>query len=116
MGPDLMQSHDLERVRPIDPQSDGYGNQVAAELDRLAFSGWIQQDSRSEGRPDGRTPTRQTWLLVTKLDDLMAGDRVEWAAHPDGDPITFEVEGPPEPVYRGRRWHHTEATLRLVEG
>jgi hypothetical protein len=53
--------------------------------------------------------------------DLDTDDRIEWpTGHPAG-PLVFAVEGPPEPAYRppaagAGGFHHTEATLRLLEG
>jgi collagen type VII alpha len=114
----LMTVRRLVRVRPS-LTDDGYGNLVAdgGAGDRLEFRGWLQQQTMSESRPDGRTPKIQTWLLVTQFDDVLAGDRIEWPAdHPTQAPMVFEIEGPPEPAFAGfRGLHHTEASLRLVE-
>ncbi|MEM9134282.1 MAG: hypothetical protein AAGE88_18180 [Actinomycetota bacterium] len=76
---------------------------------------WLQQDSRSETRPDGRTPAEQAWLLICNYADIRHRDRIEWASHPAG-PVVFEVEGPPEPALTPGEFHHTEATLRIVDG
>lgn len=104
-------------VRPL-VTNDEYGNQVydyGTGATRITVPGWLQQDrrtERSELRTDGRDPLVQRWLLVTNHQDVQGRDRVEWAE----TPAVFEVEGPPEPAYDPSGFHHTEATLRVVEG
>lgn len=119
----LLQIQTLTKVRPSQT-TDAYGNTVlsyGAAATRTTFQGWVQQDMRVESRPTGRNPAEQRWLLMCNLDDLSTDDRIEWpSGHPAG-PLTFAVEGPPEPAYRppgtgAGGFHHVEATLRLLEG
>lgn len=110
--PDAMLPHTVTVVRPADV-TDDYGNTVrdygvaATRTDVLA---WLQQDHRSEPRSNGRDPLEQLWLLVTNHADVQGIDRIEH------DGTTYEVEGPPEPVYTPTGYHHLEATLRIFAG
>lgn len=73
----------------------------------------LQQDQRAERYQDGRTPIEQVWTLFTNVDGVIsAADRFEWADRG----LTFEVIGQPEPAYDANGFHHTEATLRILEG
>lgn len=116
--PDRLQLQTVNVVRPA-VGADGRGNETfdyGPAATRTPISCWLQQDSRSERFPDGRNPTEQLWLLMTNHQDIDANDRIEWADHPAGS-LTFEVHGPVEPTYRPNSgFHHTEATLRLLEG
>jgi hypothetical protein len=115
--PVLLEPQQLTVITPIQGGPDGFGNltwNYAAGTERYIF-GWIQQDQRSEGFTPGRDPKEQHWLLVTNDPSITARDRVYWGTSPTG-PITFEVEGPPEPAYRPDGYHHTEATLRVLVG
>lgn len=117
----LNQQQTLTRVRPT-VGTDAYGNTTydyGEGAHRAPMVGWLQQDNRGRAYPDGRGPLEQTWLLVTNTADITARDRIEWNDHPGGARV-FTVEGPPEPAYRGygpaAQFHHTEATLRILEG
>lgn len=104
--------HTVTRVRAA-TSTDAYNNTVLSwgeTASTLAMTAWLQQDDRAEPRSDGRDPLEQRWLLMTNDTDIVGGDRVVF-----GD-LTFEVEGPPEPVYTMNGFHHTEATLRVVTG
>lgn len=110
--PAHMLPHTVTRVRAA-TTTDSYNNTVPSWGDsasRLDMAAWLQQNQRSEPRSDGRDPLDQLWLLVTNEADILGGDRVEFGG------MTFEVEGPPEPVYTPAGFHHTEATLRVVTG
>lgn len=103
----------VQRIRPS-TSTDAYGNTVrtytvppAASKDMAA---WLQQDHRKEPLSDGRDPLEQNWTLITNDSDIDGYDRIIFGA------LTFEVEGPPEPVYTPAGYHHTESTLRKVEG
>lgn len=104
--------HSPVLVRPA-TSTDDYGNDTldyGSGATRTTISAWLQQDRRSEPLSDGRDPLVQRWLLVTNHEDVRGRDRLEW------DGTVWEVEGPPEPAYTPRGRHHTEATLRIVEG
>lgn len=108
----------VDRVRPA-VSRNSHGNtefDYGPAAERTEIRAWVQQDSRDEPFPDGRNPAEQRWLLITDEADLTEDDRIEWANHPTGL-IVFEVHGPPEPTYRpGPGFHHTEATLRILDG
>jgi len=108
--------HTVTRVRPAvttNPYGDKTYNYGAAAV-RKPMAAWMQQDQRTEPLADGRDPLTQNWLMVTNDPDVAGHDRIEWTA-PAG-PTVFEVDGPPAPVYTPAGYHHTESTLRLVEG
>jgi hypothetical protein len=103
----------VQRIRPS-VLSDANGNQVrnyvvppAASKDMAA---WLQQDTRKEPISEGRDPLEQIWTMATNDDDIQGYDRIVFGS------LTFEVEGPPAPVYTPAGYHHTEATLRAVAG
>lgn len=110
--PDHLLPHTVTRVRAA-TSTDAYNNTVTSwgeSASRTTMAGWLQQNTRTEPRSDGRDPLEQTWLLVTNDDDVLGTDRFEIGA------ATYEVEGPPEPVYTPAGYHHLETTLRLVTG
>lgn len=107
-----MLPHQVTRVRPAS-STDAHGNATydyGAAADRKVMPGWVQQDRRDEPRSNGRDPLEQQWLLVTNDADIQGHDHIEWSGP------TMEVEGPPEPIYTPAGYHHTESTLRAVEG
>ena len=110
--PDGLLVHQVTIVRPA-TSTDAYGNTTrdyGAGATRTTVAGWMQQDQRTEPHEDGRDSLEQRWLLITDHEDIQGYDRVEW------DGPTMEVDGPPEPAYTPAGYHHTEATLRVVEG
>lgn len=111
--PDGLLPHAVTLVRPA-TVPDAHGNDITDYSDGVAvhtpIAAWVQQDSRTETRPDGREAAIQVWLMLTNHADILRGDRVVHGA------LTFDVEGPPEPVHTPAGYHHTEATLRVVEG
>lgn len=110
--PDHLLPHTVMVVRPA-LVPDDYGNtrrDYGETATRTEIRAWMQQDHRSEARTDGREAGIQAWLMVTNHGDLLRRDRIEFNG------TTFEVEGPPEPVATPAGSHHTEATLRVVDG
>lgn len=111
--PDRLTPRTVTLVRPA-LVPDDYGNDKRDYSEGMAtrtpIEAWMQQDDREEARSDGREAAIQLWLMVTNHPDVARHDRVEDGA------LTFDVEGPPEPVYTPAGFHHTEATLRVVDG
>lgn len=112
--PDRYLPHDVVLVEPAETV-DGYGNTVHdwATGTRTTVRGWVQQNQRTLTQPDGRSVLEQRWLLVTNA-AVPPVARVEWAG-PSGQ-LVFETDGPPGPVFSPDGLHHTEATLRVVDG
>lgn len=113
MIPPHLLPHTVQRIRPS-TSTDAHGNTVrdytvppATSADMAA---WLQQDNRKEPLADGRDPLEQDWLMITNETDILGYDRIVFGA------LTFEVEGPPGPAYTPGGFHHTEATLRKVDG
>lgn len=114
MIPARLLPHTVTVVRPA-ATTDSHGNTVldyGTGATRTQIAAWMQQDHRSEPLADGRDPLVQRWLLITNENDIQGRDRIEW----DETPATFEVDGPAYPVHTPAGVHHTEATLRVVEG
>lgn len=112
--PSALLPHQVTVVRPV-VTTDEFGNQTlnyGSGATRTTVAAWLQQDRRTEPRSDGREALEQRWALVTNHQDVQGRDRIEWSE----TPAVFEVEGPPEPTYTPSGYHHTEATLRVVEG
>jgi len=117
MVPDHLLVHDVVIVHPaevVDAYNDTTYDYGPAAT-RTSIRGWLQQDQRAESFPDGRDPLEERWLLVTNHEAIAGVDRVEWAGHPAGA-VTFTVDGPTEPAYTPAGFHHTECTLRILEG
>jgi hypothetical protein len=118
-APVLLEPVTLTVITPAPGPNDGFGNATwdyGVGAARRDIVGWVQQDRRAEGFHPGRDPLEEHWLLVTNDLTLTGRDRVQWLTYPAG-PITFEIEGPPEPAYRpGTGFHHTEATMRRLVG
>jgi hypothetical protein len=118
MLPGTLTIHTAVLVRPAST-TDAYNNSkldYGAAATRTEITGWLQQDQSAEPAVDGRNPQTRRWLLMTNHQDVQATDRIEWDAHPSGQPLTFEVDGPPEPVYTPFGAHHLEVALKLIEG
>lgn len=95
--------------------SDEYDYGPAAT--RTAITAWLQQDRRqlvTAVADEGRRTQDQRWLMVTNHPDVRALDRVEWTS-PAGL-VTFETDGPPEPAFTPRGFHHSEVGLRIITG
>jgi hypothetical protein len=102
----------VTRTRPA-TATDTYGNTTydyATPTSTASLAAWLQQDDRAEPLTDGRAPLEQRWLMVTNEQDVQGRDRITFGT------TTFEVEGPPEPVYTPAGLHHLELTLRVVSG
>jgi hypothetical protein len=106
-------------ITPTRTGTDSFGNGIwdyGPGAVRRNIVGWVQQHRRTEGFMPGRDPLEESWLLITNDSGLTGSDRIQWLTYPTG-PITFEIEGPPEPVLRpSSGFHHTEATMRAVTG
>ncbi len=90
--------------------TDAYGATVPSAWSSSTITGRVDQQSRAEDQSRGRDASVSQWLLMTNSATVSASNRIV-----DG-PSTFEVEGPPWPVYAGSAVHHYEATLRVVTG
>ncbi len=90
--------------------TDAYGATVPSAWSSSPITGRVDQQSRSEDQFRGRDASVSQWLLLTNTATVAASDRIV-----DGS-STYEVEGPPWPVYAGSAVHHYEATLRVVTG
>lgn len=110
--PDHLLPHTVTIVRPVlVPNAHGNATPDYGEAaSRTTIQAWLQQDTRQETRSEGREAAIQAWLMVTNHADVLRGDRAEYGA------LTFDVEGPPEPVFTPAGFHHVEATLRVVDG
>lgn len=117
MLPSRLLIHQVTITSPAET-TDAYGNTVydyAAGTTRTVC-GWMQQDARAEQFSDGRAADTAQWLLMTNVADIGDKARVQWTA-PQGA-MTFELDGPPASVYAGlaRAFHHSEVSLRRIEG
>ena len=109
--------HEVTVVHPA-PVTDAYQNTTydyGPAASRRSLWAWLQQDQRAERNDDGRGASSEAWLLMCNDPDIAQHDRVDWAGHPAGA-VTFVVDGPPEPTYTPRGFHHLEATLAIVKG
>lgn len=78
---------------------------------RTSIRAWIEQaDLAREDLRDGRDPIEGGWKLITNHADVDANDRLDWAAR------VYDLDGPAWPVHTPAGFHHTEASLRRVEG
>lgn len=92
--------------------TDSHGSEIKdwTNPDTITGKGWLAQRFHTE---EGalREAEISTWhLTVYPNFDVQAHDRIVI----DGQ--TFEVDGPPRPAWTPRGHHHTEVTLRIVEG
>jgi head-tail adaptor len=103
--------HRVTVVRPAST-TDAYGNATrdyAGGTRTEYVLANLQQRSRDEPAEEGRDAAIAGWWMATSF-DLGRHDRVEWEG------ITFDVDGPPAPVYTPRGLHHREANLKVVDG
>ena len=111
--PSGMLPHTVTRIRPSSSPNT-YGDDAldytVPPATSTSMAAWLQQDNRTEELTEGRAPLDQRWLLITNESDVAGLDRIVWGS------LTFEVDGPPAPVYTPAGFHHTEATLKVVEG
>lgn len=113
--PSRLLIHDVTISNPT-TSTDSYGNTVYSYPSGTRARGWVQQSQRTETFTDGRTADVARWLLITNACQIENKARIGWTG-PTGA-ITFEVDGPPEPVYSGlaQTYHHTETYMRVVTG
>lgn len=111
--------HTGDIIRPAMVE-DAYGNTTAvwsppASTTRIAC--WVQQNSRATEVSDGRRALATSFLMLTNEPaDLLEGtERFLWLQAPGG-PLLLEMDGPAEAAYTLRGFHHTEATLRRLDG
>lgn len=113
MIPPHLLPHTVQRIRP-NITTDTHGDQkleyAVPPATSADMAAWMQQDSGKESRDDGREPQERDWLLITNDQDIQGRDRIVFGS------LTFDVEGPPAPVYTPGGYHHTESTLRKVDG
>lgn len=118
MIPARLLIHDVTVVNPAET-ADAYGSTVwdyGAGATRTDIKAWLQQDTRSEAFTEGRAADLERWLMISNHADIADKARIEWAGETAA--LVFEVDGPAEPVYAGLAgaYHHTETSLRHVEG
>ena len=90
---------------------------------RTTVAAWLQQDQRTQVVAQGGDPLQQRWLMVTNAGPIGRRARIEWADAPGG-PLVFELDGQPGPFYNPLAMaaaassdpHHTELTLKIVDG
>lgn len=90
--------------------TDSYGNAVPTYSAGTSIAGRVEQDKATDQRSDGRSAAVRNWTLFTNQDGIKTHDLIVFGS------LTFEVDGPPAPVYGGAAFHHAEVALRLVEG
>lgn len=112
MLPPHLLPHTVTRIRPSE-STNSHGDEAldytVPPATSASITAWLQQQKPSEPITDGRQPLIREWLLMTN-DEVQGRDRIAFGS------LTFEVDGPPAPVYTPGGLHHYEANLRLVEG
>lgn len=122
--PGRLLPHTVTIVTPA-TSKDGYGNTVydyGAGATRTEAAAWLQQDQRTQVVAQGADPLQQKWLMVTNASPVNRRARIEWTG-PAGA-MVFELDGQPGPFYNPLAMaaaasadpHHTELTLRIVDG
>lgn len=123
--PGRLLPHTVMVVAPA-TSTDSYGNTVydyGAGATRTQAAAWLQQDQRTLVTQVGADPMEQRWLMVTNASPVPRRARIEWAGHPSGA-VVFELDGQPGPFYNPLAMaaaasadpHHTELTLKIVDG
>lgn len=124
--PDRLLPHTVTVVAPA-TSTDSYGNTVYDFGEAATRTGnvaaWLQQDQRAQVPTAGADPLQAKWSLVTNHSPIRRRDRIEWADGPEG-PMTFELDGQAGPTYNPLQMaaagtsapHHTELTLKIVDG
>jgi len=110
--PDHLLTTEATLVRPAS-STDAYNNTTYDYGDaatRTDLMVWLQQDKRTEPISDGRAPLVGHYLLMCNHEDVRGRDQFDIGA------VTYQVEGPPEAVRTPGGYHHTEATLKVVNG
>lgn len=111
--------HTGDVIRPAILEDD-YGNTVASWETPAAvtrISCWVQQNTRATDVADGRRALSSSFLLLTNDPaELFTGiERFLWLQAPGG-PMLMELDGPGEAAYTLNGFHHSEVTLRRVDG
>jgi hypothetical protein len=123
--PGRLLPHTVTVVTPA-TSTGGYGNTVydyGAGATRTEVAAWLQQDQRAQVATQGADPLQEKWLMVTNHSPINRRARIEWDGHPGGA-VVFELDGQPNPAYNplamaatgSSNPHHTELTLRIVDG
>ncbi|MFG2618031.1 hypothetical protein ACGFXC_10425 [Streptomyces sp. NPDC048507] len=110
--PEHLLPQQVVQVRPA-RVTDAYGSETwdyEGGATRTPITGWIQQDSRARAAADGRDQQTEGWLLITNHQDTGPLDQYEWQG------LTFETNGPPNPVFTPRGLHHREVALVIYTG
>lgn len=122
--PDRLLPHTVTVVTPA-TSTDSYGDTVYDYGDgatRTQVRAWVQQDQRAQVTAAGADPLQAKWLLVTNHSPVDRRARIEWTG-PAGD-LVFELDGQPGPLFNPLQMattgasapHHTELTLKIVDG
>ena len=119
--PDRLMPHTVTVVTPA-TSTDTYGNTVydygAAAVRTGNVAAWLQQDQRALVTVQGADPLQEKWLMVTNHSPISRRARIEWETSPSG-PLVLELDGQPSPNFnplRPQPLHHTELTLKIVDG
>lgn len=119
--PGRLMPHIVTIVTPA-TSTDSYGNTVydyGGGATRTAdVKAWLQQDQRALVTTQGADPLQEKWLMVTNHSPINRRARIEWADFPGGA-VVFELDGQPNPSYNPLAptpLHHTELTLKIVDG
>lgn len=118
--PGRLLPHTVTVVTPA-TSTDSYGNTVydyGAGATRATAAAWLEQNQRALVTQQGADPLQEKWLMVTNHSPIDRRARIEWDGHPSG-PIVFELDGQPNPSYNPLApvpLHHTELTLKIVDG
>lgn len=106
----------LSRTVTVEHRTEGtldvYGDPVTTTTSTVTVLGELQQLDRYEYTED-RNTQRADWLLL-----LPAGTTIDGTDRVTVDGTTFEVVGPPEPVWHPwkQRVDHVEARVRRTDG
>lgn len=122
--PGRLMPHTVTIITPA-VATDPYGNTTydyGPAATRTAARAWLEQTQRTAVTTVGADPLQARWLLVTAA-TVPRRARIEWPAAPGGA-ITFEVDGQPGPFYNplamataaSAEPHHTELTLKVIDG
>jgi hypothetical protein len=112
--------HSVDVIFPA-VTSDGRGNMTlvydSPPATTVSTRAWLQQDTGDESPTDGRNPQTRRWFMIIVLPNTVftGNERIVWTGAP-GAPVTFDAWGPAEPTFTPRGYHHTEVSLRRVDG
>jgi hypothetical protein len=111
--PASMLIHTVARIRPTtstDAHNNTTYNYTVPPATSTNLTGRMEQNKASEPLADGRQSSERNWTLFTNESDVAVSDRIVFGS------LTFEVEGPPAPMYDGVGFHHLEVALRIFDG